>query len=309
MIIHEGYENLNLVTPVVTLGIFDGVHRGHRALLDCLVLQSKEAKGESVVITFSPHPRLVLDQNPANLSFLTTMEEKKILLKKANIDHLIIIEFTNQFSKITACDFINEVLVKKIGTRHLIIGFNHHFGQSGAGDFNTIRKCAESLDFRVEQVQGLHTEEGAISSSAIREALLKGRVEEAASWLGYSYSISGTIIEGRRIGRLLGFPTANIKPDYKYKLIPANGVYVVEVKLDGMIYPGMMSIGSNPTVNIDASLRSIEVNILNFNSNIYGRSISVVFRKRLRDEIKFDNKEQLVEQMKLDKMQVLRLLG
>jgi riboflavin kinase/FMN adenylyltransferase len=308
MIIHEGYENLNLVTPVVTLGIFDGVHRGHRVLLDCLVSRAREAKGESVVITFSPHPRLVLEQNRVNLSFLTTMDEKKVLLENANVDHLIIIEFNTMFSKIQACEFIKEVLVEKIGTKHLIIGYNHHFGRSGEGDFNTIKQCTESLDFRVEQVQGFHTEEGAISSSSIREALLKGRLDEANRWLGYSYSMSGTIVEGRKIGRSIGFPTANIKPDYQYKLIPGNGVYAVEVQLDGIRHPGMLSIGSNPTVNSDSRARSIEVNILDFNENIYGKSISVIFRKRLRDEIKFDNTEQLAEQMKLDKQQVLLLL-
>lgn len=308
MIIHEGYENLNLVIPVVTLGIFDGVHRGHRTLLDCLVSRAREAKGESVVITFSPHPRLVLEQNRVNLSFLTTLDEKKILLENANIDHLIIIEFNKEVSKIKACDFIKQVLVEKIGTKHLIIGYNHHFGRSGEGDFNTIKHCAESLDFRVEQVQGFHTEEGAISSSLIRDALLKGRLDEANRWLGYSYSISGTIVEGRKIGRSIGVPTANIKPDYEYKLIPGNGVYAVEVQLDGLIYPGMLSIGSNPTVNNDAGIRSIEVHILNFDKDIYGRAISVIFRKRLRDEIKFDNTDQLAEQMKLDQQQVILLL-
>ena len=308
MIIHEGYEHLTLITPVVTLGIFDGVHRGHRALLDRLVLRAREVCGESVVITFSPHPRLVLEKNLVDLSFLTTPDEKKNLLENANVDHLVIIEFNEQFSKIRACDFIKEILVKKIGTKHLIIGYNHHFGRSGEGDFNTIKQCAESLEFHVEQVQGFHTEEGAISSSSIREALLKGRLDEANKWLGYPYSMSGTIVEGRKIGRSIGFPTANIRPDYQYKLIPAKGVYAVEVQLDGLRYQGMLSIGSNPTVNNDTSLRSIEVHILNFDKNIYGRVISVIFRKRLRDEIKFDNTKQLAEQMELDKQQVQLLL-
>lgn len=308
MIIHEGYENIKLVSPVVTLGIFDGVHRGHRALLDELVSRAKKTGGESAVVTFSPHPRLVLEQKPANLVFLTTMEEKMILLEKANVGHIVIIEFTKEFSYISACDFIKDILVKKIGTKHLIIGYNHHFGRRGEGDFNTIKQCAESLDFTVEQVQGYHTEEGAISSSVIRDALLSGRLDEANRWLGYSYSVKGTIVEGRKIGRTIGFPTANIKPDYDFKLIPGNGVYAVEVLLDGIKHPGMLSIGTNPTVNDDRNMRSIEVHILNFDGDIYGKSISVVFRKRLRDEIKFQNKEQLSGQMKLDKDQALLLL-
>jgi riboflavin kinase/FMN adenylyltransferase len=308
MVIHEGYENLNLIAPVATLGIFDGVHRGHMALLDCLVSRARERRGESVIITFSPHPRLVLEQNNISLSFLTTMEEKKVLLKNAKVDHLIIIEFTTEFSKIPACDFVKDILVEKIGTKHLIIGYDHHFGRKGEGDFNTIKKCSEELDFIVEQVQGYKTEEGAISSSLIREALLKGRVDEANKWLGYYYSVSGIVIEGRKIGRTIGFPTANIKPDSQYKLIPGNGVYAVEVQLNNNLYPGMLSIGSNPTVNTDDRFRSIEVHILNFDKDIYGEKISIIFRKKLRDEKKFDNLEQLTAQMGRDKIDTLRLL-
>ena len=308
MIIHEGYENLNLISPVVTLGIFDGVHRGHMALLSCLVSRARETGGESVVITFSPHPRLVLEQNNISLSFLTTIEEKKVILKNANIDNLIIIEFTIAFSKIPACDFVKEILVEKIGTKHLIIGYDHHFGRKGEGDFNTIKQCSEELDFIVEQVQEYQTEEGAISSSSIREALLKGKVDDANKWLGYSYSVSGTVMEGRKIGRTIGFPTANIKPDSQYKLIPGNGVYAVEVHLDDNLYPGMLSIGSNPTVNTDNRFRSIEVHIINFDKDIYGGKISVSFRKKLRDEKKFDNLEQLTAQMGRDKLDTLQLL-
>jgi riboflavin kinase / FMN adenylyltransferase len=308
MVIHDGYENLNLFSPVVTLGIFDGVHRGHMALLDFLVSRARAIKGESVVITYSPHPRLVLEKNNTNLSFLTTMEEKKALLENANIDHLIVIQFNNEFSKIPACDFIKDILVEKIGTKHLIIGYNHHFGKRGEGDFNTIKQCSEEHALVVEQVQGFHTEEGTISSSSIREALLKGKLDEANRWLGYSYSVSGTVIEGRRIGHSIGFPTANIKPDSQYKLIPCNGVYVVEVKLGNQIFPGMLSIGSNPTVNEDIRFRSIEVHILNFEKDIYGRKISVIFRKRLRDEKKFDDLKKLTEQMRLDKQDTLRFL-
>jgi riboflavin kinase/FMN adenylyltransferase len=304
MIIHKGYENLNLVRPVVTLGIFDGVHRGHRTLIDRLVIWAKETKGESVVITFFPHPRMVLDQNPDKLSFLTTMEEKMALLENSKIDHLIIIAFDKKFSNIKACDFTKEILVENIGTRHLLLGFNHHFGKNGEGDFHTIKQCTESLDFNVEVMPGFHSGEETISSSLIREALLSGGLDEANNWLGYRYSVTGTITEGRHIGRSLGFPTANIEPDYQHKLIPGDGVYAVEVRLEGLIYPGMLSIGSNPTVNSDSSMRTIEVHILNFNENIYRKTITVIFVKRLRNEIKFDNTEQLAEQMVADKQQV-----
>ena len=308
MIIHDGYENLNLNSPVTTLGIFDGVHRGHMALLECLISRAKEELCESVVITFSPHPRIVLEQNGKDLAFLTTMDEKVELLEKKGIDHLVVIHFDIKFSKISACDFIKDILVEKIGTRHLIIGHNHHFGRRGEGDINTIQKCSESLGFKVEQVQGFSTEEGTISSSLIRDALLTGRLDEANKWLGYSYSVSGSVIEGRKIGRSIGFPTANIKPDSQNKLIPGYGVYAVEVRIDGTFFPGMLSIGSNPTVNSDRNFRSIEVHILNFDKDIYGKNITVRFRKRLRDEKKFDDLDQLTKQMSLDKQDTLRLL-
>jgi riboflavin kinase/FMN adenylyltransferase len=309
MIIHEGYENLNLIAPFVTLGIFDGVHRGHKALLDHLVSMTKAGKGESVVITFFPHPKLVLDQNRTKLSFLTTMAEKIVLLDNAKIDHLVIIKFNKTFSRIKACDFIKKVLIEKIDTKHLIIGYNHHFGKSGEGDFSTIKRCAETLDFSVEQMKAFHSEEVTISSSSIREALINGRLDEANGWLGYNYSVSGRVIKGKKIGRSIGFPTANIEPDYKHKLIPGDGVYAVEVRLGSNIYPGMLSIGSNPTVNEYSEDRRIEVHILGFNKDIYGSEITVIFRKRLRNEIKFENRQKLAEQLKLDKQQALLLLS
>lgn len=308
MIIHEGYDNLKIGSPVVTLGIFDGVHRGHRLLLDALVKKAHETGGESVVITFSPHPRLVLEQNHRDLTFLTTPGEKQELLRRAGIDHLVIMEFNSEFSSIPACDFVRDILVAKIGARYLIVGYDHHFGKSREGDYETIKQCSGLFDFRVEQIQGLRTGDGAISSTSIREALLTGRLDDANDLLGYNYSITGTIIEGRKIGRSIGFPTANIHPE-AFKLIPANGVYAAEVIIDKQSYPGMMSIGTNPTVNSASEFRSIEVNILNFERDIYGSGITVIMRKRLRDEKKFKNIDQLVAQMLLDKAETLKLFA
>ena len=199
--------------------------------------------------------------------------------------------------------------VKKIGTKHLIIGYNHHFGKRGEGDFDTIKKCTESIDFTVEKVPGFNSGEGVVSSSLIRDSLLNGRLEEANRRLGYSYTISGTIVTGNQIGRALGFPTANINPDFQYKLIPSTGVYAVEAKVDGVLYRGMLSIGSNPTVNNDSSRSTIEVNIFDFDNDIYGKSISVIFRKRMRDILKFKDTAELAEQMMLDKQQAMTLLA
>ncbi len=309
MIIHEGYKNIRLNNPVVTLGIFDGVHMGHRALLDCLVSRAREVKGESVVITFHPHPRFVLDKKTKGISFLSTMDEKKTLLEKTGIDHLIIIKFTSRFSKIKACDFVERILVGEIGTRYLIIGHDHHFGYHGEGDYKTIENCAVSSGFMVEQIQGFRTAEGTISSSMIREALLKGKLDDANNWLGYSYSLKGIVVEGRKIGRRIGYPTANIKPCDQFKLIPCDGVYAVEAQIDNKRLPGMLSIGKNPTVNKTRSSRSIEVNIFNFRKDIYGKEVEIIFRYRLRDEKKFKNTEQLSGQMEKDRERAMRLLG
>lgn len=308
MIIHEGYENLMFTNPVVTLGIFDGVHSGHRALLNLLVKRALKIKGESVVITFHPHPRLVLEKETEETFFLSTLDEKKLLMEKAGVEHLVIIRFTKQFSRILASDFIEEILINKIGTRYLIIGHDHHLGYQGEGNYDTIVKCASNLGFKVEQVEGFRTGEETISSSLIREALLKGRLDEANQWLGYYYSLKGKVIEGRKIGRELGFPTANIKPDDKYKLLPLDGVYAVDIQTDSKKLPGMLSIGKNPTVNKTTGSRSIEVNIFNFKSDIYGKEIEIIFRYRLRDEIKFENTDQLARQMGIDKERAMKLL-
>ena len=307
MIIHEGYENLNILNPVVTLGIFDGVHRGHKTLIASLISKARSVNSESVIITFYPHPRLVLSDNKTSLAFLTSLEEKISLLEKEGVDHLIIIPFDHELSNKESCEFIIEVLVRKIGTKFLIAGFNHHFGKKGDDDFDTIRRCAESFGIVVEQVKALDTDKGIVSSSLIREALLKGELEEASMLLGYNYFINGTIVKGRHLGREIGFPTANINPDYKNKLVPKDGVYAVEVFIEGSKYYGMLSIGSNPTVNDDPQKRTIEVNIFGFEKDIYNSEICVVFRYRLRDEIKFDSIALLTEQLKIDKKMALKV--
>lgn len=309
MVIHEGYDNLDLKEPVVTIGIFDGVHLGHMSLLNTLVSRAKETGADSVVITFHPHPRLVLEKNPNKLFFLSTMKEKKALLEVAGINHLIIIKFTTEFSKIKACDFVADVLFKKIRTRHLIVGHDHHFGHQGEGNFKTIKECALSMGFKVEQVDGLKRGGVAISSSIIRNSLLNGDPESANKMLGYTYSIRGEVVGGKKLGRKIGFPTANIIPVHEHKLIPGDGVYAVDVQIDNTYFQGMLSIGKNPTVNNKNAPRSVEVNIFNFEKDIYGKEITVSFRYRLRDEKKFENTESLVKQMEVDKSNALKLLA
>lgn len=309
MEIHDGYDGLSLERPVVTIGIFDGVHRGHRVLLDTLVKSASSSGADSVVITFNPHPRMVLDKGGSGMYFLSTLAEKKILLEKAGIGHLVIIPFTRAFSRMSACDFVSRILADKLKTRHLIMGHDHHFGSGREGDFSTVNDCAAAMGFDVVQLKGLRSREGIISSSMIREALIKGDLDNANKWLGYPYSLTGEVVEGRKLGRKLGFPTANLKPVDKYKLIPANGVYAVEVKTGGETKPGMLSIGTNPTVSANQEKRSVEVHIFDFNKDIYGHYADVIFRYRLRDEIRFDNVVKLTQQMEQDREIALRLLS
>ncbi len=309
MIIHEGFGDLNLINPVVTVGVFDGVHLGHRALLDHLVSSSGKAGGESAVITFDPHPRVILSGKAGGSLFLSTLDEKKKLFAETGIDHLIIMNFTKELAGTEADEFIRQILVEKIGTKHLLVGYDNHFGKGRGGDFNKIRISARKYGLKVEHVSGVSSSEGIISSTSIRDALINGRIEDACRWLGYDYSITGKVVRGRGLGRSLGFPTANIKPEDSCKLIPADGVYAVEVLLDNKRVPGMLSIGFNPTVNKNRSYRSIEVNIFDIDRDLYDHTITVIFRYRLRDEIKFEDTEQLARQMKLDKERALMLLA
>ena len=309
MIIHEGYDDLNIVHPVVTVGVFDGVHLGHRRLLDHVLSRARQTGGESAVITFNPNPRLVLSGKTKDVTFLSTLEEKKKLLADTQIDHLIIIRFSKELSNMEASDFIQEILVNKIGVKHLIVGYDNHFGRNKSGDIKKILECADLYDFSVEQFDKIIEPDGVISSTAIRNALLNGRLEDANRVLGYNYSLTGRVVQGRKLGRLLGFPTANINPEDKHKLIPADGVYAVEVLTGSSKFPGMLSIGFTPTVNKNKVSRSVEVHIFDFDGDLYCQNITVIFRFRLRDEKKFDNTEQLAEQMKHDRQEAVRLLS
>lgn len=307
MIITDGNSFPSLTGPFITVGVFDGVHLGHRALLDQLVLKASQAGRMSVVITFDPHPKLVLGGSKNNLAFLSTPEEKKELLGKSGIDHLVIIPFTRELASMEGRQFISEILVDRMRAGFLLVGYDNHFGKGRDTGFESISRHAARYGLETEQVKGLSGPDGVISSTTIRNALLDGRLDVANSCLGYSYSLTGTVVPGNRLGNSLGFPTANLKPPL-YKLVPADGVYTVEVNIDEKTYGGMLSIGMNPTVNNDRNKKTVEVHIFDFGGDLYGQAVTVVFRYRLRDERKFDNLEQLAAQMRLDKIESLRLL-
>ncbi len=301
MRVFEGDTITGISYPVVTLGVFDGVHRGHVLLLDSLKERAKELGGESVVVTFSPHPRLVVGKSPEPLLFLSGPDEKVTLLRRAGIDNLVILNFTEELSRMTACEFIEKVLFGKLAMRLLVVGFNHRFGAIGSGDFDDIQRCADRLGFGVEQVGSMESASGAISSTAIRRLISAGNVEAANNLLGYSYFIEGTIVGGKKIGREIGYPTANVSTSYINKLLPGDGVYVVKVKFNGSEFGGMANIGHRPTVNTTGEPRTVEVHIFDFNASIYGQEVSLSFLNRLRDEMKFSSVEELKLQLDRDR--------
>ena len=295
-----------LTCAVVTSGTFDGVHRGHQKILVRLKEIAEKSSGETVVITFWPHPRLVLKPDDLTLKLLNTFEEKAELLKEQGIQHLLRIPFTKEFSQISSSDFIRNVLVDRIGTRKLVIGYDHHFGKNREGSFDQLKQNAPKYGFEVEEIPRQDIDNMAVSSSKIRKALEEGNVSEAIHLLGRPYSLSGRVIKGDRLGRVLGFPTANIDIDSHYKLVPAEGIYAVIVHYAGIEYGGMMYIGNRPTV--DGVKRSIEVNIFNFEKEIYGEELKVSFEKLLRLDTKFKDLEELKSQLHKDKELALEAL-
>ena len=304
---HSNRVSQSLKSPVVTLGNFDGVHKGHLSLLEELKARAMAVNGESVVVTFEPHPGVVLGKG--NIQLLTDASEKRDLLEKSGIDHLLTMDFTENFASQSACDFIGNTLVDQIGINTLLLGYDNRLGWRAEGDHSVVKDCALKHNFKVAQSQMLKLNGSTISSSAIRAHLKEGNLQSANSLLGYDYHLKGTVIGGKRIGRELGFPTANIEPRHGHKLIPGDGVYAVRVVVDGSPLTGMLNIGLRPTMEGDLGRRSIEVHIFNFNEDIYGENIGIYFAHRLRDEMKFSSLDQLVRQLVVDREESLRLFG
>lgn len=292
---------------VVTSGTFDGVHLGHQKILQRLQEISNKNNGESVVITFWPHPRMILRPTDLSLKLLNTFEEKAELLRQQNIDHLLRIPFTKEFSQLTSQEFITSILVETIGTKKLVIGYDHRFGKNREGSFEQLKLNGPTYGFDVEEIPQQDMDHVAVSSSKIRKALESGDIDTATHFLGRPYSLTGRVIKGDKLGRVLGFPTANIDLDAHDKLIPTEGIYAVRVTHEKTVYGGMLYIGTRPTV--DGSKRSIEVNIFNFEKEIYGESLQVSFIKLLRMDSKFHDLESLKEQLHKDKESALLALS
>ncbi|WP_298245944.1 bifunctional riboflavin kinase/FAD synthetase [uncultured Christiangramia sp.] len=282
---------------VVTIGTFDGVHAGHRKIIDRLVNSAHANNLDSVVLTFFPHPRMVL-QKESDIKLINTIEERKQLLDQTGIDHLVIHPFTHQFSRLTALEFVRDILVNKLKAKKIIIGYDHRFGRNRTADINDLKQFGKDFGFEVEEISQQDVEQVAVSSTKIRKALIEGRVEQANIYLQSEFTLKGIIVRGRGIGKGLGYPTANMEIPEDYKLIPKNGVYVVRSVLDGRNIFGMMNIGTNPTVG--GKEQTIETYFFDLDKDLYGKEFTIEMLVRIRDEKKFNSVEELKIAMKQD---------
>lgn len=283
---------------ILTLGTFDGVHFGHKKILEKVTQNTDNGKYESLVLTFFPHPRMVL-QEDSDIKMLNTIDEKIALLDQIGIQNLIIHPFDESFSRLTAEEFVKNILVDKFHIHKIIIGHDHRFGRNRTANIDDLKKFGEQYDFEVEEISAQEIKEVSVSSTKIRQALDDGNMTLANEYLGYNYSLTGIIAKGKQLGRTIGFPTANLKVEENYKLIPKNGVYIVKSMIDSKMVLGMMNIGFNPTV--DGKNKTIEINYFDFNGDLYDQKITICILQRIRSEEKFDSVGHLKAQLEKDK--------
>ncbi len=283
---------------VVTIGTFDGVHIGHQKIVKRLVKIAKKKELTSVVLTFFPHPRMVL-QSDTSIKLINTIDEKSSLLETYGVDHLVIKEFTKDFSRLTALEFVRDILVNKLKAKHVILGYDHRFGRNRAANIEDLKEFGEIYGFEITEISAQEIDEVKVSSTKIRKALGEGDITTANTYLGYNYMLSGTVVKGKNLGEKIGFPTANIAIEEVYKLIPQSGSYIVSSTIDDTVVFGMMNIGHNPTVN--GTHQSIEVHFFDFDEDIYGKNIEIQILERLRDEKKFESIDMLKLQLEKDR--------
>ena len=284
----------------VTIGTFDGVHFGHQRILEKLVSDAKKAGKKSILLTFFPHPRMVL-QKDSSLELINTIEERKNLLAKTGLDYLIIHPFSKEFSRLTALAFVRDILVNQFNVSKLCIGYDHHFGKNREGNITQLQEYSKLYDFDIEEIPAQDIDDVSVSSTKIRKALAEGNVKTANTYLGYPFMLNGNVVNGKQLGGKIGFPTANIDVEEAYKLIPKTGVYVVRSTIKDEIIYGMMNIGKRPTV--DGKHQTIEVHFFDFNQDLYEQSLTVELLYFLRDEHKFDSVEHLISQLQKDEIQ------
>lgn len=302
----DQFKNVN--NPVLTTGTFDGVHLGHKKILRQLNLAADHLGGESVLFTFHPHPRMVLFPDAHNLKLLSTQEEKMQQLEKAGLQHLIVFPFTLEFSRMSATEFVRDILVNKIKIKKLIIGYDHHFGRNREGSAENLKELAPIYHFDYEEIPVQVLDDVNISSTKIRRAIELGDVKTAFRFLGYPYGITGRVIQGEQIGRTIGFPTANLKMEDEFKLLPGNGVYAIKAHHKGNSYDGMFNIGVKPTVG-NSKETTMEAHLFDFTgSDFYGDEIKIDLLDRIRDEKKFSSMDDLRQQLEQDRVKALKLL-
>lgn len=293
---------------MVTIGIFDGVHRGHIEILNRIKELAVSYNGESVVVTLWPHPRFVLQPENNELRLLASLDEKIDLIDKQGINNLIILPFDIRLANITYDRFVSDYIVGRIRARHVVVGFNHHFGKDRKGTFENLQKSAREHGIQAERLDPVIIHDIRVSSSGIRHMIEEGRISAANEALGYPYFLNGTVVEGNKLGKTLGYPTANIGLSEPLKLLPRNGVYAVLVRVKGKTYQGMLNIGIRPTIALPKHDRTIEVNLFDFQEDIYHEPIKVAFLEWIRCERKFDSLQELTEQIAVDKSEVLKIL-
>ena len=304
--IRENLQDYNSTKPsVITIGTFDGVHIGHTKIINQLITISLKNNLTSILLSFFPHPKMIL-QNDNELKLINTIKEKERLLNSLNLDYLIIKEFTKDFSRLSALEFVRDILVNKLNAKHIIIGYDHHFGRNRTANIEQLKEFGELYDFKVTEILAQDIDDIAISSTKIRKALINGEIKLANKFLGYNFFFNGDVVHGNNIGKTISFPTANIKVDQPYKLIPKNGVYIVKTIIDNQTTFGMMNIGYNPTFN--RKQKSIEIHFLNFNKNIYHKNLTIEMIMRIRNEIKFNSVEDLKKQLEQDKLSTLNYI-
>ena len=289
---------------IITIGTFDGVHVGHQKIISQLLEASKKQHETSVILTFFPHPRMVL-QKDYEVKMINTLNEKSKLLENLGLDELIIHPFDKDFSRLTAFEFVRNVLVDKLNISKLIIGYDHHFGKNREGNFEQLQEYGTMFDFELEEIPAQNLDDVTISSTKIRKALLNGDIEKANTYLGYNFMLTGEVVKGQNLGSKIGFPTANIKIEESYKLIPKTGAYVVKATIDNIRYDGMLNIGNRPTV--EGKHQTIEVNFFDFKADLYGKIIQIELLKFLRDEKKFDSLDDLKSQLEQDKIRTKKI--
>lgn len=291
---------------VVTIGTFDGVHIGHQKIIERLINTAKQDKLKSVILTFFPHPRMVL-QKDSNIKLINTIDERHQTLNSLGLDYLLIKEFTKEFSRLSAEDFVKEILVDKLHAKKVIIGYDHRFGRNRNANIEDLKRFGSEFGFEVEEISAQDIDAVAVSSTKIRKALIEGNITKANKYLNHPFMITGTVVKGKGLGRKLNYPTANIQVTESYKLIPKHGAYIVSCSIDNKQVFGMMNIGVNPTVN--GEKETIEVHFFNFNKDIYNTTIQVNLLKRIRDEQKFESVEALKKQLQLDRESALSFIN